>query len=202
MALVLGVTGGIGAGKSTVLRMLARLGAETVDADDIARDVLARDTPAYGDVVQRFGRQILTADREIDRSALGSIVFRDPDARKALEDITHPRIIARIRSLIDRFRDNPPSCEAVLALEIPLLLECGLEHVVDQVMVVAAEQETQLDRLTSRSIASREEALRRIDAQMPLAHKIERADKVIWNDGTLQALEGSVRAAWDEILLL
>ena len=201
MALVLGVTGGVGTGKSTVLGMLARLGAETVDADEIAHDVLARDTPAYQRVVERFGEQVLATDRQIDRSALGSIVFRDPDARKFLEDVTHPAIIARMQALIDGFRANPPSADAVLALEIPLLFECGLEDTVDQVMVVAAEQRTQVDRLTTGGAASREEALRRIAAQMPLAHKIDRADKVIWNDGMLQALECSVRAAWGEILL-
>ncbi len=201
MAVVLGVTGGVGTGKSSVLAMLARLGAQTASADQIAREVLAKDTAAYRRVVERFGEQVVSAEGEIDRPTLGSIVFRDPEARQFLEETTHPAIIARIRDLIARFRRKPPSADAVLAVEIPLLFECGLERLVDQVVVVVAEQRAQLGRLTTGSGISQEDALRRIGAQMPLAHKISRADKVISNNGTLQDLERSVRALWSQILL-
>ena len=202
MAFVLGVTGGVGTGKSAVLRMLAGLGARTLSADDLAREVLARDTPAFREVVSRFGKAILAPGGDIDRAALASIVFSDADARRDLERITHPPIIARIQSAIDEFRADPPASDAVFALEIPLIFECGLEDMVDQVLVVAAEQETQANRLTSRSGARRGDALSRIHAQMPLSRKVERADRVIWNDGDLESLARSVKAVWQEIRLL
>ena len=198
MAFVLGVTGGVGTGKSTVLLMLAELGARTLSADDLALEALARDTPAYVKVVSRFGAAILTPERDIDRPALASIVFSDANARRDLESITHPLIIARIQREIDEFRANPSVSNAVLAIEIPLIFECGLEGMVDQVLVVAAEQETQVSRLTTRS----GDVLSRIYAQMPLARKIERADRVLWNDGNLESLARSVKALWQEIYLL
>lgn len=199
MPLVLGVTGGIGTGKSTVLKMLADLGAEVLSADDIARETLVVGTPAYCDAVERFGRSILLPGGEIDRAALADIVFRNADARKALEAITHPRIISRIQGHIDRFRENPPSPDAVLAVEIPLLYECGLEATVDEVLLVAAEQDTQIGRLTSRSGLSPDEAARRIGAQMPMEQKVGRAGWVVRNDGSVQELERSVRIVWEEV---
>lgn len=202
MARVIGITGGIATGKSTVLAIFAELGAVTVSADDIARKVLARNTPAYEEVVERFGEGVLTPDHDIDRAALASIIFANPDARQILNDITHPHIIAEIRREIEQFRKYPPSPDAILCVEIPLLIECGLEKIVDEVLLVAAEHGTQVSRLTSRSGISSEEALRRIDAQMPLDRKIERADRVIWNNGSRDSLRSSVQAVWDEIRLL
>jgi len=202
MALVLGITGGIATGKTTVLRMFAGLGAQTVSADQIARDVLATHTPAYRDVVGHFGERILTDNGDIDRPALASIIFKDPDARKTLEDMTHPSIIERVRAIVERFRADRCSPRDVLAVEIPLLFECGLEDMVDEVLVVSAEQETQVSRLTTRSGASTQEALRAIAAQMPLEQKLRRADRVIANDGSLQSLEQAVKSVWDEIRLL
>lgn len=201
MPKVLGITGGIATGKSAVLRMLKELGAQTLSADDLAREVLSRNTPAYRDAVARFGETIRTPDGEIDRAALGAIVFSDPEARKALNEITHPRIIALMQDRIDRFRTAPPAPDAVLAVEVPLLVECGLEGTVDEVVVVAAEPETQESRLTTRSGLSAEDARRRIASQMPMDRKIERADRVIRNDGSLGDLQESVRAMWDEFHL-
>jgi dephospho-CoA kinase len=199
LALVLGVTGGIATGKSTVLKMLSDLGALTLSADTIAHEVLAKDTPAYRQVFERFGSEVLGPDGEVDRSALAAVIFTDPVAREDLNAITHPHIIRRVREHIDSFRRSPPSPDSVLAIEIPLLMECGLESMVDQVLVVAAEQETQVGRLTSRSGISPQEALRRIQTQMPVSQKVERADIVIWNDGDLDELEGSVKDLWEEI---
>ena len=201
MARGIGVTGGIASGKSTVLRMLGELGARTLSADDVARDVLRKDTPAYHETVARFSEEIVGPDGEIDRARLASIIFNDPAARRDLNDITHPRIISRIREYIDRFRADAASCDEILAVEIPLLIECGLESMVDEVLLVAAEQETQANRLTSRSNISREEAFRRITSQMPMDEKIRRADRVIRNDDDLDSLERSVRLMWEQILL-
>lgn len=199
MALVIGVTGGIATGKSTVLKMLSDLGALTLSADVIAREVLAKDTPAYRQVVERFGSEVLRPDGEVDRPALAAVIFSDPVAREDLNAITHPHIIRGVQEHIDDFRLSPPSPDAVLAIEIPLLIECGLESMVDQVMLVAAEQDTQVGRLTSRGRISPQEALRRIQTQMPVSQKVERADMVVWNEGDLDELEGSVRGLWEEI---
>jgi len=199
LARVIGITGGIGTGKSTVVRMLTELGASSVSADEIARDVLARGTEAYAEVVARFGRGVLTPEGEIDRGALARIIFADAEARAALDAITHPRIISAMAEHIRRFRAAPPSPDAVLAAEIPLLIECGMEHMVDEVVVVAAEQETQMGRLTTRSGIPYDEAFGRIAAQMPLSEKIRRADRVIRNDGSVDELRRSVEALWREV---
>ncbi|MCL5105403.1 MAG: dephospho-CoA kinase [Armatimonadetes bacterium] len=200
--MILGITGGIGTGKSTVLKMFAELGARTLSADNVARRVVEKGSPAYSEIIERFGESVLTPEGDIDRAALGRIVFSDADARRDLEEITHPRIIGSVAEEIDRFRAEPGPEKRVFAVEIPLLIECGLEDMVDEVLLVAAEQQTQVDRLTSRAQMSRDEALRRIRSQMPLDEKIEHADRVIWNDGTLEALRQSVRSIWEEILLL
>ena len=202
MAFVLGVTGGVATGKTTVVDMFAKLGAETLSADQIARDVLAKDTPAYHEVVRHFGCDILDSGDQIDRAALASIVFSDPEARKALESITHPPIIRRLRDAINGFRARRQSGRTVMVVEIPLLFECGLERMVDEVLVVSAEQQTQANRLTTRNLSPTEGAARRIASQMPIEEKIRRADRVIANDGDLPSLERAVSDTWKEILLL
>lgn len=181
--------------------MLGDLGAETLSADDVARQVLARGEPAHLEVAEAFGSDVIDNDSgEIDRAALGELVFRDSEAKRLLESITHPRIIDRIRSRIDDFRHSHPEPDAVLAVEIPLLIECGLEDMVDQVVVVAAEQEAQISRLTTRNL-SRGQSLRRIRSQMPTDAKIARARRVIRNDSDLRSLECAVRRMWREICL-
>ena len=202
MPKVIGITGGIATGKSAVLGMLAELGAEVLSADELAREVLAKGSDAYSETVQRFGEGILKADGEIDRCLLAAIIFSDAQARQDLNDITHPRIIAAMRERIERFRANPTAPDSVLAVEIPLLVECALEETVDKVLVVAAEPGTQVSRLTRERGVSVAEANRRIAAQMPIERKIERADWVIYNDGSLEFLDSSVRAVWGEIHLL
>ncbi len=202
MAFVLGITGGIATGKSTVLEMFRSLGAQSLSADDLARDVLARGAPAYDEAVARFGERIVASDGQIDRAALGDIVFRDADARRDLNAITHPRIIALLDKQIGDFRRKAGSRKEVLAVEIPLLIECNLEGLVDEVLLVAAEQGTQMNRLTSVGNLSKEQALSRIQAQMSMHDKLERSDRVIWNDDNIDSLEDSVRRIWEDILLL
>lgn len=199
MPLVLGITGGIATGKSAAMKVLESLGAQTMSADQIAREVLVPGTDAYREVVERFGEQILRPDGSIDRPALAALVFSDSEAREALNSITHPRIIRDTQKRIDRFRAAPDSPDSVLAVEIPLLIECGLESMVDQVVLIAAEQETQVGRLTSRSNISPEEAIRRIRAQMPLSEKMDHADHIIWNEGSLEDLRESLRSLWERI---
>ncbi|MEN6358378.1 MAG: dephospho-CoA kinase [Armatimonadota bacterium] len=201
MAYVIGITGGIGTGKSTVLGMLAELGARVLSADDVARQVLDVGEPAYLEVRKRFGEGVMLPDGRINRPALAQLIFADSKARADLDAITHPRIIDKIGLAIKTFRDNPAD-DKVLAVEIPLLMECHMESMVDEVILVAAEQETQVSRLTSRSGISRDDALRRIGSQMPMEFKVRRADRVIWNDSDLGSLRASVEGVWREILLL
>ncbi|MDH7602231.1 MAG: dephospho-CoA kinase [Armatimonadota bacterium] len=196
--LVIGVTGGIASGKSTVLEMLRKRGAETLSADQVARQILARGEPAYHEVLERFGTAVIDADGNINRSRLAEIVFADEQARHDLNRITHPRIIERIRSAIEEFRKGTDG-NGVLAVEIPLLYECGLEDIVDCVLVVAAEQGIQVHRLTTRTGITSEEALRRINSQMPMSEKVRRADFVVWNNGSLQELEQAVDEFWKKV---
>lgn len=202
MAFVLGITGGIGTGKSTVLKLFEGLGAEALSADEIAKDVLKRGNVAFDEVVRRFGNAIVDKNGEIDRPILARRIFSDPESRKDLDAIMHQRIISEVEKHIKLFRETRKAPGSVLAVEVPLLIECGMERKVDKVLVVAAEQGTQVSRLTSRSGISEAEALERISAQMPLQSKIARADIVIWNDGSLENLKREVESIWSEIRLL
>ena len=196
MSLVLGITGGIATGKTTVMEMFRDIGAQTLSADEVAREVLAPGTQAAEKVVERFGPSILAPDGSIDRKALGEIVFRDPKAREELNAITHPLIIARLEERIQEFRERAGEGE-VLAVEIPLLVECNLARLVDKVVVVAAEQETQVRRLTTRSM-SLDQARQRVAAQVPIKDKLPLADWVVWTDGTLEDTRQQVARIWEE----
>lgn len=183
MAVVIGITGGIATGKTTVLQMFSELGVETASADQIAREVLSRGEPAILEAIREFGSDIVGPDGEIDRKKLGDRIFTNPELREKLNRIMHPRIIARIEQIVSEFRGKwGEETDAVMAIEIPLLFECGLENMVDKVVVVAAEQDTVLNRLMSRDRLSMEAAKERVLAQTPLSEKIARADQVIWTD--------------------
>lgn len=193
--MALGLTGGIATGKTTVAEMLAELGAEIIDADKIAHEVLQLDGEAYEDVVAYFGRSILRANGEIDRKKLGEMVFSNENLRQHLEKLTHPYIIDRIRSQLKETED-----EHETVLVAPLLYEAGLEDLVDSVWVVYASLPIQIKRLKERDGLSRGEARNRIDAQLSLDKKKEMADKVIYNEGTKQELRLSVEEAWQDWL--
>ncbi|MGM0419863.1 MAG: dephospho-CoA kinase [Bacillota bacterium] len=193
--MALGLTGGIATGKTTVAEILAELGAEIIDADKIAHRVLQPDGDAYVDVVAYFGRSILQENGEIDRKKLGEIVFSNKNLRQHLEKLTHPHIIARIKSQLKEIED-----EYMAVLVAPLLYEAGLEDLVDNIWVVYASLPTQIKRLKERDGLSRIEATNRIDAQLSLDKKKERADKVIYNEGTKQELRLEVEEAWQDWL--
>lgn len=193
MPYIIGLTGNIGTGKSTVARMLADLGAEVIDADRLAHEVMAPHTPEWQQVVERFGRSILRPDETIDRRALGAIVFADPAALRDLEAILHPAVRARIRA---RFAaaERP-----VVVVEAIKLLEGGLYLEVDAVWVVTATREVQLERLMRLRGLTRAEAETRVDAQAPQAEKVARADVVIDNSDGLDRTREQVLAAWRAI---
>jgi dephospho-CoA kinase len=183
----IGITGGPATGKSTLAALLLERGAVGVSADEIAREVLTPGTPAYRRVVERFGEEVLRPDGTIDRSHLGRIVFGDERARRDLEAITHPAILDRLQARLAELRERCGPDTPIVA-EVPLLYEVGIESWFDRVVVVTAPEELQVQRLQTRDHLSREEALARIRAQMPLSDKADRADIVIVNDGKEETL--------------
>ncbi len=193
----IGITGGLATGKSTVTALLRERGAVTLSADDIAREVLSPGSPALRRVVERFGADLLRPDGSLDRAQLGGIVFADERARRDLEAITHPAILQRLRARLKRASGNKAGGSAVVA-EVPLLFEAGIEGWFDRVVVVAAPEPIQIERLCSRDGLTAEQALARIRSQMPLTEKIARADVVIMNDGKEEALHRAVNLLMQE----
>lgn len=193
--MIIGLTGGIASGKSTVSNYLAELGAIIIDADKIAHEIMEKGKPAYWQVIEAFGRGILAENGEIDRSRLGKIVFNDPEQKKTLEEITHPQVIREMREKIEEYRAE----NKVIVLDIPLLFEAGLEFMVDEIWVVYVDRETQLQWLMARDGLSYQEANKRIQAQMSLEEKRELADFLIDNRSTIEDLKRKVLLKWREI---
>lgn len=192
--LSVGLTGGIGAGKSEVTRLFASWGAVIVDADQIAREVVEPGTPGLAAVVAEFGPDVLLPDGRLDRPALGQIVFADPERRAALNAIVHPLVGARSEEL----RLAAPQ-DAVLVHDVPLLVENGLAPLYDLVVVVDAPPETQLDRLVRLRGMSEQDARARMAAQASREQRRAVADFVIDNDVPLETLEAAARAVWDQL---
>jgi dephospho-CoA kinase len=161
-----GLTGGIATGKSTVSGMLSEAGAKIIDADKIARDVVEPGTPAYRDIVAFFGRAILLSDGTLDRKGLGDIIFNDPEKKKRLDAIVHPRVYQRTEARIAEIAAKSP--DAVIILDIPLLLETGMRRNLAEVIVVYVPEDLQLQRLMARDQIDAEAALARIRSQIPL----------------------------------
>lgn len=179
--ILVGLTGGIATGKSTVAGMFKRCGATVIDADALAREVVQPGKPAWREIVRTFGKAVLYPDRTLNRQTLGAKVFGYPARLRQLERIIHPRV-AREQTRLTRqaARIDP---HAIVIYDVPLLFEAGIAERVDKTIVVTADRETQIVRLKKRNGLSRAEALRRIKSQMPLAEKRRRADYAL--DGTL-----------------
>ncbi len=193
--LLVGLTGGIGSGKTTVARMLETRGAVVFDADLLARDAVEPGTPGYRQVVERFGPNVLAPGGGIDREALAAVVFADPAARRDLEAIVHPEIRRLFAVSTEAYRDT----DAVVLFSAPLLVETGMHTAFEVLVVVSAPVEQQIERLM-RERAMSEPAIReRIAAQLPLEDKAEVADILIDNDGTLEELEGQVDRVWTQL---
>ncbi|MFD7399771.1 dephospho-CoA kinase [Streptomyces virginiae] len=192
--LKVGLTGGIGAGKSEVSRLLAGYGAIVVDADRIAREVVEPGTPGLAAVVAAFGESVLTAEGTLDRPKLGSIVFADPAKLRTLNAIVHPLVGARSAEL-----EAAAGADAIVVHDVPLLTENGLAPLYDLVVVVDATPGTQLARLTALRGMAEEEARARMATQATREQRLAVATLVIDNDGPLEALEPQVRKVWDEL---
>jgi dephospho-CoA kinase len=192
---MVGLTGGIGAGKSAVAERLAAHGAIVIDADRLAREVVAPGTDGLAEIVRAFGPEILSQDGSLDRPALARRVFHDDAARRALENIIHPRVRARTAELVAA---APP--DAVVVNDVPLLVEAQLQHAYEVVIVVLADERTRIDRLIRDRGMTREEAAARIAAQATDEQRRAVADVVIVNDGSPEDLHRRVDEVWREKL--
>lgn len=189
-----GLTGGIASGKSTVSRLFREAGAFVIDADEIAHAVIRKGAPAYAGVVEAFGAVILDKKGEIDRKRLGEIVFNDARRRERLNQLVHPHVYAQAEKEKTAIAAAHP--EAVILFDVPLLIETGSHREMDLVIVVYVDRATQIDRLIKRDGLTREEAERRIDAQMPLDEKRRFADEIIDTRVPLPGVEGAVRSLY------
>ncbi|WP_217224683.1 dephospho-CoA kinase [Streptomyces anulatus] len=193
--LKVGLTGGIGAGKSEVSRLLVKYGAVLIDSDRIAREVVEPGTPGLAAVVEEFGPGVLTAEGTLDRPALGALVFADVGRLAALNAIVHPLVGARAAEL-----ERAAPEDAVVVHDVPLLTENGLAPFYDVVVVVDATTETQLERLVTLRGMTESDARARMAAQATRDRRRAVADLIVDNDGPLEALEPQVRTVWDELV--
>jgi dephospho-CoA kinase len=196
--LLVGLTGGIATGKSTVTGMLASPSVRVVDADALAREVVEPGTPAHARIVAEFGKGVLQSDGRLDRARLGEIVFPDPDRRKRLEAITHPAIRARFEQIMADLERQ--GFDGILIWDAALLVESGGHNKMDKVVVVTTDPATQLARLMARDGSTEEAARARTASQMPLAVKARVADYVIDNSGSREETEARVREVYRALL--
>lgn len=188
-----GLTGGIACGKSTVAALLRARGVPVVDADQVARQVVAPGSAGLAEIVARFGRGVLRTDGTLDRAALRGIVSADPAARMDLEAITHPRIGLGILGWL---QDQAQAGTPVAAVEAALMVETGSHDRYEQLLVVACSPDVQLERLMTRDDITEPAARQWLAAQLPVSEKVAVADAVVWNDGAPEALPAALEAAW------
>lgn len=190
---VIGLTGGIGSGKSTVSKFLAELGAAIIDADKVGHEALKPGTEVWREVVTAFGRQILTPDGDINREKLGEIVFRNPESLSRLNQIMHPRMYDMVKAQLEGYRKQGVG---VVVLEAPLLIEANWTSLVDEVWVTVASESTVLRRLKEKFELSEPESLARIHSQLPSEERVKHADVIINTDCALGELRAKVEELW------
>lgn len=193
---VIGLTGGIGSGKSTVSKFLAHLGAVVIDADKVGHEVFKPGTKAWQEVVDAFGQGIISADGTIDRRKLGEIVFSNPGARAKLNQVMHPLIYEQVKSRIGEYGRKGV---AIIIVEAPLLLEVGWKSLVDEVWVTSASEATVIKRLKEQKGLPEAQSLARIRAQLTDEERIRQADVVIDTDCALDELKERVEALWRKL---
>ncbi|MFO7951687.1 MAG: dephospho-CoA kinase [Bacillota bacterium] len=196
-AVIIGLTGGIASGKSTVARMLEQKGAYLIDADQLAREAVKPNQPAWQEIVNWLGPSILQKDRNINRTKLANLVFNDKAKLDKLNKIVHPWVGQRLICLSEEIRQKDSG--AVLVYDIPLLIEAGMQQMVDLVLLVYVPRETQIQRLQERDKLSRAEAENRLKAQMPLDEKKKYADVVIDNRGMFSETARQVDQFWNNL---
>ncbi|PKN04685.1 MAG: dephospho-CoA kinase [Deltaproteobacteria bacterium HGW-Deltaproteobacteria-9] len=193
-----GLTGGIACGKSTVAQMFVRLGGHLIDFDKLAHEVQEPGKPAWQDVVNYFGPEVLQPDQRIDRNKLAAVVFNHPDKLQALNDIIHPRVYDAWRFRLEEINKHHP--HAIVFADVPLLFEGRMQHLFDLTILVMIEPEEQVNRLMSRSTLCRAEAELRLSCQMPIGEKINLADIIIDNRCAVNETEKKVAEVWEHLL--
>jgi dephospho-CoA kinase len=193
-----GLTGGIATGKSTVVRMLVKRGARVIDHDGLVHTLQEPGQSVWKRIIETFGRDILDADERIDRKKLGALVFDNEERRKVLEGLVHPAVLEEAQRRRDEIAHEDR--QAIVLSDIPLLLEVGMQDLFDLILLVYSPPEVQILRVMKRNSLSREEALSRLKSQMPIGEKLNFADLVIRNDGTMRDLEKRVDEVWLELL--
>jgi len=193
---IIGLTGGIASGKSTVSNIALNRGIPVIDADKIAREIVQKGKPAFGEIVEFFGPQIIDDDGNLDRKALGDIVFTDKLKLRKLNDITHPKIIGEIKIRLESLKNKK---EVLAIIDAALLIEMNMRELVDVIWLVVASEPLQIQRLMQRDGLIEEEALERIKSQMSTDEKAQYADAIINNCGDLQMLKNNVDELIDKL---
>lgn len=196
MTLVIGLTGGIASGKSTISSILKAVGWPVIDADLIARQIVMPGSKGLEQIVNRFGPQMLNSDGTLDRKKLGKMVFDDPKKLSDLDKIEHPLIQEAINSQLDEFKKQHLP---VVVLDVPLLFETGMDEECDLTVLAVVDQATQLKRLMKRDQISKMDAVKKISSQMSLKEKMQRADVIIDNNGTLEQTRSQVAELVDRV---
>ncbi len=197
MTIVVGLTGNMASGKSTVATILKELGAYIIDADAIGHQIIGKGQPAWHDIVEEFGKEVLLADGSVNRKRLGEIVFSDREKLKRLNAITHPRIREEIERRIELIKKSSP--RAIIVVDAALLIEVGSHRKVDVVVVVTASKEQLIKRAMEKFCLTEDEAEKRLGAQMPQEEKLKYADFVIDNSGSLEKTAEAVRGLYGEL---
>ena len=200
--LKVGLTGGIGCGKSHILREFHKLGVYTIDADEIAHEVILPDQSAYEQILETFGPEILASDRTIDRKKLGEKVFSDEKAREKLNRIVHPLVLEEVARRVAIFEEREDPTSPIIMVDAALMVETGSYRKYDSVVVVYCPPQVQLQRVIARDRLSEEEALQRIESQMPLLEKIKYADYIIESSGKLSETKEQVKPIFTELVNL
>lgn len=195
--LILGLTGGIASGKNSIAGILKELGAQIIDADILCRELVEKDKPAWQEIVQFFGKDILLENGSLDRKKLGKIIFENPEKRDILNSILHPKVIEEETRIAGEIKKKSP--KALVVVNAALLIESGNHKNVDKVIVVGADEDKIIDRIIQRDGLGREEAKLRISTQLPFQKKIKYAHYVIENNGTLDELKIKVKKVYNDI---
>ncbi len=194
---ILGLTGNIACGKSTVAAIFKELGATLIDADKVARDIVGKGNPALKKIIKHFGNEILNKDGTLNREKLGRKVFNDKNQRRILNDITHPEIFKEINNLIEKYRSEG---QKIVIIEAALIVEREkLIKIIDKLIVVSTSKDIQIKRLKDRDGFSKEQALSRINSQIPIEEKIKHADYVIHNDSDISNIKNQVETIWKDL---